>query len=925
MEKQAAGFPVVGIGASAGGLEAFTQLFENLPADTGMAFVLVQHLAASHESMLTELLSKATSMPVKEVRDGMEVELNNVYVIPPNTEMAILHGVLHLLPREDRRGLHMPVDSFLQSLAEDLGGDAIAVIMSGTGSDGSQGVRAIKAEGGLVFAQEEASAKYAGMPGSAIATGCVDIILPPEGIAGELARISRHFSYPALVKPGETGRTPEEEGGAYDLGKLFLMLRTATGVDFTYYKAATILRRIRRRMFVHRIDKMEDYIKYVRENPTEVELLYQDILINVTSFFREPETCDRLKSLVFPQIAGKALSDVPLRLWVPGCATGEEAYSLAICLLEFLDDRKISRPIQMFATDIDEAAIEKARKGLYPESISKEVSSERLRRFFIKTEAGYQISKAIREMCIFARQNLVKDPPFSKIDLISCRNLLIYFGTALQNKALPIMHYALNPTGFLMLGTSESVGEFSSLFNLVDTKNKIYSKGASLSRLHFERPREDYAREKTLAANTMDIPGRGLPDIQKAADSIILNRYNPAGVVINADMKIIQFKGNTGPYLEHAPGAASLDIMKLCRKDLMVELNRAIQKARNDDAPAKKEGIRFNYDGQVRTVDIEVIPFKAPGTKALCFVVLFEEIPPSAPLPAKQGMGEVTHPDSEEIIQLRQELDANREYLKAISSEHEAATEEAMALNEELQSSNEEMQSINEELETAKEELQSTNEELTTVNDELQSRSEETTLVNNDLINILSGLEIPVILLGAELQIRRFNAPAGKILNLIPSDTGRPITDIRTNVSVPDLKEIIAGVIETLAVKQQEIQDIHGRWYSMTIRPYKTVDNRIEGVLMTLVDINELKLLVTERERLIHELQDSLAKVKQLSGMLPICASCKKIRDDKGYWSQVETYVSNHSEAVFTSGICPDCEKKAYEVIEKMKKEDGLS
>ncbi len=456
-------FFIVGIGASAGGLEAFTNLLEHLPPDTGMAFVLVQHLAPTKDSMLAELLSKATSMPVREVQDGMTVEPDHVYVIPPNTALAVFHGKLRLLPRGETHTQHMPVDFFFRSLAEDQEQSAVGIILSGTGSDGSLGIRAIKAEGGIVLAQDEQSAKYNGMPKSAVATGAVDFILPPEKIAAELARISRHpvMTLLTAMKPG-----PLLSAGEDDLNKIFMRIRTATGVDFTYYKQATILRRITRRMLLHKIEALEQYVRYLQENPTEVGILYQDILINVTSFFREPETFTTLKNVVFPRILENRPSDMPLRVWVPGCSTGEEAYSLAMCFSEFSEERSVSHPIQFFASDIDEAAIEKARQGLYPDNIVQDVSPERLRRFFSKTEQGYQISKAIREQCVFARQNLIKDPPFSKMDLISCRNLMIYFGPMLQKKAVPVLHYALNPTGYLMLGRSESIGEFFGSFFL---------------------------------------------------------------------------------------------------------------------------------------------------------------------------------------------------------------------------------------------------------------------------------------------------------------------------------------------------------------------------------------------------------------------------------------------------------------------------
>ncbi|HEY6010158.1 MAG TPA: chemotaxis protein CheB, partial [Nitrospirota bacterium] len=466
-------FLMVGIGASAGGLEACTKLLEHLPPDTGMAFVLVQHLAPTKDSILAELLAKATSMPVREVQDGMTVEPDHVYVIPPNTTLAVFHGRLRLLPRAEPPAQHMPVDSFFRSLAEDQGQNAVGIILSGTGTDGSLGIRAIKAEGGIVLAQDEQSAKYDGMPRSAAATGSVDYVLPPEKMAAELKRISLHpfMTLHAAVKAG-----PLIQAGEDDLNKIFMRIRTATGVDFTYYKQATVLRRIHRRMVLHRIEALEQYVRYLQENPTEVGVLYQEILINVTSFFRDPETFTALKNVVFPRILEKRSPDTPLRVWVPGCSTGEEAYSLAMCFSEFSEERGVSHPIQFFASDIDEAAIEKARQGLYPDNILQDVSPERIRRFFVKTEQGYQISKPIRELCVFARQNLIKDPPFSKMDLISCRNLMIYFGPLLQKKALPILHYALNPTGYLMLGKSESIGEFADLYSLVDKNSRIYSK-----------------------------------------------------------------------------------------------------------------------------------------------------------------------------------------------------------------------------------------------------------------------------------------------------------------------------------------------------------------------------------------------------------------------------------------------------------------
>ncbi len=822
-------FPIVGVGASAGGLEAFTQLFKNLPAKPGMAFVLIQHLAPAHESMLTALLSKSVTMPVKEVKDGTTVEPNYVYVIPPDSEMIIFQGVLHLTPREEVRGQHMPVDSFLRSLAQDSGNNAMAVILSGSGSDGSNGIRAIKGDGGIVFAQDE-TAKYDGMPKSAIDTGCVDFVLPPDKIAAELLRIRLHPYLAAVQHGGPVQSIPAEEN---DLNNIFIMLRSAKGVDFASYKRSTIMRRVNRRMLLQKIEGMEKYVAYLKENPSEIETLYQDILINVTSFFREPGAFEALKRSVFPHIVDRAVVDAPVRIWVPACSTGEEAYSIAIALVEYMDENKISLPVQLFATDIDDLAVEKARKGVYPENISRDVSPERLRRFFEKTAGGYVINKFVREMFIFAKQNIVKDPPFSKIDLISCRNLLIYFGPELQKKAVRILFYALSRKGFLMIGPSETVGEFAGLLSVVDKKHTIYAKKADLSKQYLEAPAVEYGKEKAASKRAEGQPA-GVFNIQKEADNIVLAKYSPAGFVVNEAMTVLQFRGNTGPYLMPASGEASLDLMKMVSEDLVVELRTALYQAKKEDALVKKKRARVERSKLIRYINIDVVPFKAPASGERYFLVLLEEI----------GYHPRPHsgPGTGDSVRLRQELAATKMHLNTVTQEYEASNEELRALNEELQSSNEEMQSINEEMETAKEELQSTNEELTTVNDELQSRTQETMQLNNDLLNVLRGIEIPIIILGSGLQIRRFNDAAARLLNLIPTDAGRPLSNIRTNINIPNLDQMVLDSIDTLAVKEKEVQDMEDRWYSVTIRPYKTVDNRIDGVLMTVADINDIKL-----------------------------------------------------------------------------------
>lgn len=831
-------FPVVAVGASAGGLEAFTHLLKNLPADTGMAFILIQHLAPAHESILTELLSKATAMPVSEVKEGVAVEPNKVYVIPPAREMNIVQGILHLTPRETGGEQHMPVDSFLRSLAEDRKDNSIAVIMSGTGCDGSLGVRAIKAEGGIVLAQDE-SAKYDGMPKCAVATGSVDFVLPPDKIAAELMRISRH-PYSAAKEPAEAGKAiPLKED---DIRVILEMLRRAKGIDFSLYKRSTLMRRTHRRMLLNKIERIENYISYLKENPSEIETLYEDILINVTSFFREPEAFDSLKKIVFPKIVNKSSGDIPVRIWVPGCSTGEEVYSIAISLIEYMDDNKVRQPVQIFATDIDGAAIEKARRGLYPENISRDISPGRLTRFFGKHEGGgYVINKSVREMCIFARQNLVKDPPFSKIDLISCRNLLIYFGRELQQRAARILFYALNPKGFLMTGGSETLGQFADFFSAVDKKNTIYSRKPGSSRPPVGG-RAEFVKETTFPSKGAEgQTAADVFDIRREADAIVLNRYGPSGFVVNEAMEILQFRGDAGPYLRPAPGKASLNLLKLVSEDLVMDLRTAIELAKKDNIPVRKNRSEPN---ETRHIKIDVIPFSDPASGGRCFLVLFEEIkaaglkPARTKKPARTAKG---HPEDEETVRLRAELASAKQHFRAMAEKYETAEEELRAMNEEAQSSNEELQSVNEELQTASEELQSTNEELNTVNDELQSRNEEATQLNNDLVNVLSGVEIPIVRLGNDLRIKRFNEGAAKLMNLIASDIERPIGNIRMNIEIPDLEGMALEVIHTLAVKEKEVRDKEGHWYSLVVRPYKTIDNRIEGVLMTVVDINDIK------------------------------------------------------------------------------------
>lgn len=839
-------FPIVGIGASAGGLEAFTQLLKHLPINTGMGFVLIQHLSPDHKSLLSEILARTTQMPVIEVQDCMLVKPNHIYIIPPNTKMTLVQNLLRLTPREKAQGQDMSVDTFFNSLAQERGSKAIGVVLSGADGDGAFGLKTIKVAGGITFAQCEATAQVSSMPNTAAATGHVDFILSPEGIAAELAKISRH---PYVTYP-EPEKTLEEAQDKNPLQSIFTLLQTDTAIDFTNYKHTTLKRRILRRMALYKLDLLEDYARYLQSDPKEVEALCQEFLIHVTSFFRDPEVFQTLKEQVFPSIMLNRAPAEPIRIWVAGCSTGEEVYSIAICLLEFLDTQD-SPKIMIFGTDISELAIEKARSGTYIPSVVEQISPERLRRFFVKVEGGYEISKPIRQMCIFAKQNILTDPPFSQLNLISCRNVLIYLGPTLQQQVLPMFHYSLKPTGFLLLGTSESTGESSDLFAPVHKKQRIYARKSTATRLDTDYFTSNYLEQKVNGEKMNSDAGSG-SDLQKEADRIVWNKYAPAGVIINSDLEIIQFRGDTSPYLSPAPGKPSFNLLNMAGATLRLELRTALGEAKRLDIVVRKSNIPIS--GKELEVTIEVIPLKAPPAKESYFLVLFEEVPASASpqlvadnRKVKPTRGKQTA-ISPEFIQLKheltatqQELAATKEYLQSVIQEQESITQELTTANEEILSSNEELQSTNEELQTAQEEIQATNEELTTTNEELQSRILESNKLNGDLRNLLSSVNIPIVMLGSDLSIRRFTPTAEKIFNLISTDVGRPFSHIKSNINLPNLEQLIEEVIDTLVIKKQEVQDQEGHWYDLLIRPYKTLENKIDGAVVMLVDIDALK------------------------------------------------------------------------------------
>ena len=864
-------FSVVGIGASAGGLEAFTQLLRALPVDTGMAFVLVQHLSPNHASALAEILSRATSMPVAEVVAESALEPNHVYVIPPDRAMLMVRGHLRLLAR-NTHGKQHPIDQFFRSLAQNQRHMAIGVVLSGTATDGTLGLEDIKAEGGITFAQDE-SAQQQGMPHSAVASGCVDFVLPPAAIAAEIARIGKH---PLVRAPAGKQRAEEAPPGGLhgkaSLAPILSLLRSATGVDFAQYKVSTLQRRISRRMVLQHQYAIEDYTGYLKRTPGEAEALYQDILINVTSFFRDSEVYEELKHKIVPELLANRSRHDPLRAWVLGCSTGEEAYSLAMVFTEALESANGQTSAQVFATDVNALAIERARAGLYSKERLLDVSRERLRRFFVEQNGDFRVSKPVRDMCVFSRHNVMSDPPFSRMDLVTCRNLLIYLEPEVQAKIIPVLHYALKPKGFLVLGASESIGRFAELFGAEEGKHKIFAKKPGSGRVpHLPLPstRSSGAPERSSAVPQHPRAPAGLDlaqtlgstDVHKEADRLLAS-FAPPAVLVDANLEILQFRGDTEPYLVPAQGKASHSLLKMARADLMLPLQTLLHRASKDGTALRERGVRIQSEGKPREIELEVLPVKGNVAHEGCFLVLFKEAVSALPREGKAKAARAgSAPESSstaDVVRLEQELASTREHLQALMEQFEAANEELQSSNEESQSTNEELQSINEELETSKEEIQSSNEELTTVNDELRNRNNELGLLNGDLTNLISSVNLAVVIVGRDLRIRRFSPMAEKLLSIIPTDVGRPITDIRTKLVLPDLDPLLIRTIDTITPLEREVQGADGRWYSLRIRPYLTADNKIDGAVLTLVDIDAIRRAREYAETIVATVREPL-------------------------------------------------------------------
>jgi len=834
-------FSIVGIGASAGGLEALEQFLKHVPEQSGLAFVIVQHLDPTHKGILTELLQRSTSMRVFQVKDRTSVKPNCVYVIPPNKDMSILHGVLYLLAPAAPRGLRLPIDYFFRSLAQDQQEHSVGVILSGMGSDGTLGLRAIKEKAGVVLVQEPTAAKFDGMPRSAIDAGLADIVAPADELPG---KIISYLQRTPLIARTESALEDKTQSA---LEKAVILLRTHTGNDFSFYKRNTLYRRIERRMGIHQISKMSGYVRYLQENSQELDLLFKELLIGVTNFFRDGAAWDQLRDQAIPTLFASRTPGQALRAWVPGCSTGEEAYSLAIVLKEAVEEikPKTKFSIQIFATDLDKDAIEKARQGIFPANISADVSEERLKRFFTKEENGYRVRKEIREMVIFAPQNLIMDPPFTKLDILSCRNLLIYLTPDVQKKLIPLFHYSLLPGGILFQGSAETIGDFATLFAPLGGKSRLFRRMESVMRP--EQISFPTSFSAGLPTNSETRPAMAKPpaSLQTLADQLVLQCYAPPAVLTNEEGDIFYVSGRTGKYLEPAAGKANWNVFAMARDGLRYELAGAFKEALRKKESVALHGLTVGTNGGTQWVDVTVRRIDEAGPLQGLVMIVFTDV--AAPVAAEEvRRTQKSHPRSPRIAELEQELLRVRGESRATHEEMQTSQEELRSANEELQSTNEELQSTNEELTTSKEEMQSMNEELQTLNNELQAKVDLLSQASNDMKNLLDSTDIATLFLDKDLNVRRFTPQATKIIKLIPGDAGRPITDLASELRYPELADDAREVLRKLAPVEKPISARNGRWFTVRIMPYRTLDDRIDGVVITFANITVSKTLETK-------------------------------------------------------------------------------
>jgi two-component system CheB/CheR fusion protein len=844
-------FPIVGLGASAGGLEALEQFFGQVPKECGIGFVVVQHLDPTHKGILVELLQRSTGMPVIQIKDGMSVEADHVYVIPPNRDLSILQGVLHLLEPAAPRGQRLPIDFFFRSLAADQRERAVGVILSGMGSDGTLGLRALKENAGGTFAQTPTSAKFDSMPRMAIDSGLADVTASaqdlPARIIGYLKHVPLHVSAAAVV--------PDKDESA--LAKVLVLLRAQTGHDFSLYKKSTVHRRIERRMGLHELTNIADYVRYLRENPQESDLLFKELLIGVTSFFRDAEVWEELRDSIIPELLAAHPEGGVLRAWTVGCSTGEEAFSLAIVFKEALSKLKHAKhySLQIFATDLDKDAIDKARAGLYPENISADVSEQRLGEFFVRYEhGGYCVRKEIRETVIFAPQNLVMHPPFTKLDVITCRNLLIYLDAELQKKLMPLFHFSLNPNGILLLGNSETIGVATDLFTQLPGKSRLYrrldsARHADLSEFPFA-----FARTRLEAPTPQTAAMAPAPSLQAQADQLLLLRYSPAAVLVTKEGDILYVSGKTGKYLEPAAGKANWNLFAMSREGLGNALSEAFHKAVRQNTIVTLANVQVGPSSAAQFVDVTVHPVASPQALQGMLMVVFADVAKPASI-GELGPSDQATLGNTRLSEMAQALQHAHADLQATRDEMQTSQEELRSTNEELQSMNEELQSTNEELTTSREESQSTNEELQIVNQEMQAKVDELSRTGNDMKNLLDSTDIAILFLDNALLVRRFTPATARIIRLIPGDVGRPITDLVSVLEYPSLAADTLQVLRTLVPIEREIAARDNQWFTVRVMPYRTQENRVDGVVITLTDITVSKALETALRKAQFDLE----------------------------------------------------------------------
>ncbi|MEW6054075.1 MAG: chemotaxis protein CheB [Nitrospirota bacterium] len=834
-------FPVVGIGASAGGLEALGAFFTHMPPNAGIAFVIIQHLDPKHKSLMDELLKRHTPMRILQAEDGLTLEPNSVYLNQPDKDIGIFNGKFHLTDPVETQRVRLPINHFFRSLAEDQGNKAICVILSGSGSDGTLGLKEIKGTGGMVMVQSPEQAQYESMPRSAIETGLVDSVLPVEQMPKELLKYIKQ----PYVSGYKIGISTEHLAA---LEKVLMLVRSRTSYDFRHYKQSTTHRRIERRMALHNIADMRNYVRYLQETPAEIDALFKDLIIEVTSFFRDPEAFEVLGKKIIPAIVKDKKPDSSVRIWVPGCATGEEAFSLAMLFQEAMDRLKKHLNVQIFATDINKDTIEQARTARFPEGIAMDMPKKWLERYFIKEDKAYRVKKTIRDMVVFAVQNLISDPPFSKLDLVSCRNVLIYMDAVLQKKIIPLFHYTLTQRGYLFLGSSESIGGFSGLFTSVDVKWKIFQrKGIAAGKV------QDYLHALPEEAHpaylkTPEEPVLKEMNVREIAERLVLDEYAPPSVFIDEKNTVLYFQGATDRYLTPPSGEPSFNLIAMAREGLRYQLSAVLQKAAKQKKAVVRETLQIKQKEGYQTVEVVVRAIPQSTLKQTIRMVIFEE---KAPPPEKGLKKRKTAGASRidlRVASLEKELQSTKEYLQATIEQVQTTNEELRSANEELQSTNEELQSTNEELATSKEELQSTNEELVTVNSELQDKIEALLQANSDIDNLLASTDIGTIFLNSDLRIKRFTPAITQFFNLVQTDIGRPISDITSKIPLVNISQDVRTVLKDLQKRESVLQTENGNWYSMHILPYRTTEKIIDGVVITFMDITRLRKAEQMRE-----------------------------------------------------------------------------